>query len=325
MYLAITGKFFPKRGTPLPRAGVLCVLLLIPLVFGAAPAWAEARYGAARLAKGKMTVLRAGGRQVYRKTGEAVPILHGDVIRVGARSSVVLKTVEKSILTLGGNAVFQVKPWQSREKRGLLRILYGRFRAAISGLSGGERFNVRTATATIGVKGTGYTAAAPPQGDALVIVRESVVQLAGQDGVEQAVPEGFVSVVINGGSAKPPVPAPPELLAALAEQGLDAPSPNSPEALELPALQVLIEAGIVTQEEADASAAAGAGVDPDSPQSSGAGAQSQQAGEEAAGNQSQPSFPDPAEQVLDAIEQTTQDSANEVGGPRASLNLRFER
>ncbi len=328
------------RGTPaLWWCALLSGLLLLP----AATALGAVTYGQATLAKGKMIVLRDGGRRVYRGAGVRVAILHGDVIRLGPRSNVVLETVEKSTVTLGGNAVFQVKPWRRREKRGLLRMLFGRFRAKIARLSGGERFNVSTATATIGVKGTEYIAAVPPQGDVLLLVTESVVQLAGPDGVEQNVPQGSISVVINGQPAKAPVPAPPAVLSILAQEGLDAPSPNDPAALELPAQEVLIEAGIVTRPEAEASSGGAEQSGPDAPQPTPTSPKAEAADPSApvettdatdatdaetapaSPEPPEPTFPDTAEDVLDSIEQTTQESAQEAGGPQTPLRLRFER
>jgi hypothetical protein len=299
------------------------------LLLLAASAQGAARYGDATLRAGKMTVLREGRRLVFEADGQLVPIMRQDVIRVGPASSVLLKTVEKSTLTLGANAVFHVKPWEQSGKRGLLRMLYGRFRATITGLTRGERFNVRTATATIGVKGTGYTGGAPPQGDALVFVHKKIVQLAGPAGGERDVRQGFVSVVINGKPAKPPVRAPARFLTALKKDGLDSPPPNSPAALGLPGEQALIAAGIISKEEADASRRGGAGLDPDTGAAPGAttepGAESQKAAEEAAAAiLPMPDIPQAVEDALEAIEQTVEDSVNESSAPKAPLRLRFE-
>ena len=121
------------------------------------PAWGATKYGDASIIKGKVIVLRAGKRLTFDSNDRNVQINHQDVVRLGQDSSMVLSTVEKATITLGSNAVLHVKSWQRREQKGFFRMLFGRMRAKISGLVGNERFNVRSATATIGVKGTEET------------------------------------------------------------------------------------------------------------------------------------------------------------------------
>ncbi len=210
------------------------------------PAWAATRYGEATVQSGKLTVLREGRRMVFRKPNEKVQINHSDVIRVGRRSKVLLETVEKATLTLGSNAVLHVEPWKRAEKKGLMRMMFGRFRASVTGLTGGQRFNVRTATATIGVKGTELTALQTANERTVLWVENSnskaPVALEGLDGVEKDVEVGFASAVVGNTPASNPARATPELQAEL--QTLDSPDPGSPAAAELP--PAVQEAGIAS-------------------------------------------------------------------------------
>ena len=273
---------------------------LMAAVLFAATAWGAAKYGDATIESGKMTVLREGKRLVFRAPDGGVQINEQDVIRVGRKSKVVLNTPAPATITLGSNSVLHVKPWQKRRKRGFLRMLFGRVRATVTTVVGKERFTVRTATATIGVKGTDFTTAVTAQANTSVNVADGIVGLVGPDGVEVDIPIGQISVVV-GLRTTPPAPTPPEVEAA----PLDAPDPTTPEALELPAQEALIEAGIFTQEEAEQSS--------ESP----APPEETEAGEEA------------AQAIEDIIDEVTDDVSEAVGDPDQTypknVPIQFER
>lgn len=274
------------------------------------PAWAQ-KYGDAEIKAGKVTVLRKGSREVHRGAGKRITINHEDVIRVGRRSSMVLETTEKATITLGSNAVFQVKPWEKREKRGLFRMLFGRMRAKIGKLTGTERFNVSTATATIGVKGTEETIFSNVQGDTTVGVTESTVEVQGLRGISVAVNEGNLTGVVGGEPPGAVVPLPLEVLAALAN--LDSTSPTSPDAVTVPLGQVLVEAGVTTQAQVDRSEqGATQGVQlPDAPGTTGAAPASSGA--------------DNAADALESASESAQQAAQEASTVSGPISVDFER
>jgi hypothetical protein len=205
-------------------------------------AWAAARYGDAVVEEGTMTIVREGQSLTFKASGQAVPVNERDLVRVRDASRVLLKTADRASVTLGANAVFQVEPWQQQEKTGLFRMLFGRFRASVTGLAGGERFNVKTATATIGVKGTEYSTAVTVGGYTAVLGVESVVENAGSDGVAQPVSPGQVSVTASPATSA--VPAPQEFIDAM--RNLNSPQVFDPQAIYLPAMEALIKAGVVS-------------------------------------------------------------------------------
>ncbi len=223
-------------------------LLTLILLFGSG-AMAATQYGNAVIDKGAMTVVREGRSLKYDQVNQEIPINEGDLLRVRPNSLVTLSSREKARVTLGGNAIFHVKPWQSKGKTGFMRALFGKFRASVVGLLGGEQFNVRTATATIGVKGTEYQTQVTNRGTTLTIVRESVVGFQGQRGAEVDIGEGMISIVININPATPPVPVPPDVAAQHRPDDLEAPAPNGPEGGTLAGEKGLIEAGILTEED----------------------------------------------------------------------------
>ena len=227
------------------------VVTLAALLLAAPVAWAATPYGEATIEKGNITVMREGKRLKFDQSNSPIEIHEGDLIRVRRKSQMVLTSREKATITLGSNAVFQVKPWESRGKTGLSRVLFGKVRASITGLTGGERFNVKTATATIGVKGTGYNTAVNPRGDSMLVTTENVVQFGGQSGGDQDVGLNHLSVVVNGKAATAPVLVPEEVLNALSGTNLDSPEPNTPAASALPGEQALVNAGIITSQDAE--------------------------------------------------------------------------
>ncbi len=224
-------------------------LLLPLLLFAAGTLWGQARYGEAIVEQGEMMIVRDGRSLRFDQPGEAVAVVEDDLIRVRPASRVVLRPEERAELTLGANAVFHVKPWQSKGKTGFLRALFGRFRAAVTGLVGGEQFNVKTATATIGVKGTGYNSSVTTRGATLLFVTEDTVGYQGQRGAEVDVNEGFVTLTINISPPTPPAPAPPQVQQQLGPGNLDAPPANSPGGQDFPGEEGLIQAGILTEDE----------------------------------------------------------------------------
>lgn len=212
-----------------------------------------AQYGAAVVEQGGMTIVRDGKALSYPASRQPVEVNERDLVRVREASRIVLKTRDHATLTLGANAVFQCEPWQSRNTTGVLRMLFGRFRATVTGLAGPDRFNVKAATATIGVKGTEFRFAATSGGNSAVLGVENTVTNAGRDGVDQAVAPGQISVVLAGNPATPAVAAPQEFKDAM--RNLDSPPVTSPAARDLPAEKSLVEKGIVSQEQLDKSKA----------------------------------------------------------------------
>lgn len=284
------------------RATTLTVLIFLGIAFSA-PGWAATKYGKAHIRKGKITVLRNGSRLTFRQGNAQVTINHLDVIRVGRESSVVLSTVEKATITLGSNAVFQVKRWRRKEDKGFFRMLFGRMRARISGLGANERFNVHTATATIGVKGTEEIIFTNVQGDSTVGVTESEVALRGRGGGQLNIPQGKASGVVGGRT--------PSVTFGITGdfRDLNSVSPASDEAIRVPLGKLLIKNGVVTKEEVEASERGAAeGVElPDT----GEGFEI-------------PGVEFDVLSILDQVEESAQDSASEASVITVPLSVRIE-
>jgi hypothetical protein len=231
-------------------------LMLGGSLSGEVTAWA-AEYGTAVVEQGEMTVLRDGRTFLFRASPTSVPVNERDLVRVRNASRIVLKTQDHATMNLGANAVFQCEPWQTPNESGVFRLLFGRLRASVSGLAGGSRFAMKTATATIGVKGTDWFTATTSTGNTSVLGIEHTIVFAGPDHIEQPIGPDQVSVVIAGLPATPSVPATAGVKVEMTKT--DAPPPSSPTAANLPAQNALVEQGIVSKDALDKSNKSGEG------------------------------------------------------------------
>lgn len=136
--------------------------------------------------EGEATVELGGG-------GEARGIRQGDIIRSGDRvrtsatGKVRIVMKDESILLLGSNATLDFGAFDYDASRGsrsaVLNLLGGTLRAIITKLKGyGNRFEVKTATATIGVRGTHLIVSVDPEtGETQVLVIEGRVTVTNND------------------------------------------------------------------------------------------------------------------------------------------------
>lgn len=228
------------------HVGQVALLLAAAVVVAQPAAWAATQYGTAVVEQGEVTILREGKILSFKASKDQVEVNERDTVRVREASRIVLKTRDKATVTLGSNAVFQCQPWQAASTSGTFRMLFGRMRADVQGLAGTDRFNVKTATATIGVKGTEYGLAQSSSGNTVVLGITHTVTTTGVDGVEQPVGPNQVSAVIGSNGATQSVAAPEEFKAEMAK--VDAPAPGSAAALNLPSETLLVDKGIVSKE-----------------------------------------------------------------------------
>jgi len=197
--------------------------------------------------QGALHILHDQKRVSYPEGTKAVPIELGDVLLVQPKSVVVLRE-RKATLTLGSNAVFQIKADGGDDNA--LRSLFGRFQATVQKHFANEVYTVKTSTATIGVKGTEFQVATSAQGDITLLCTESVVEVTAPSGDAQTVLPGQVVVALNGKDTVTPAALPPEAVkTALSDNHLDSPPVTAKAASNLPAEASLVTAGIVTESE----------------------------------------------------------------------------
>jgi len=175
------------------------IIIFVFIFMFVSPAFGLKKYGDATIKKGHMTVLRGGQNLKFSDSGRTYVILNKDVLKVGDDSLVILKTVEDTIVQIGSNAVFQVRPWKQKKKYGYLRMLYGKaiFKVRKFFVKK-KRFNFKIATAVAGVRGTKWFDQTTSTGVGETEVIEGIVGItpAGRD-FEIHVKSGERSLTLN--------------------------------------------------------------------------------------------------------------------------------
>src|SRR4051812_6413023 len=134
---------------------------LLLSVVACMPAFAQSQVG---------RVLLASGDAVAVRDGKIVPLAFGtaiefrDTLRTGAASSLQVRLVDESLISLRESSEFAIEEYRfaggttDDTERAFFRLLKGGFRS-VTGLIGRTRnanYRVQTQTATIGIRGTDY-------------------------------------------------------------------------------------------------------------------------------------------------------------------------
>src|SRR6185503_2026401 len=110
---------------------------------------------------GDVFVLR-GASQIRAGTG--TPVQAGDTIRLGGSSNAQIRLTDESIISLRQNTTFRIDEYSyagqaDGNEKSIFSLLRGGFRTvtgAIGRLHNRDKYQVRTATSTIGIRGTHY-------------------------------------------------------------------------------------------------------------------------------------------------------------------------
>ena len=134
------------------------VCLLLVAYYGSPLAAAEV--GKTLLARGAATAQT--GTEAVRLLGKDAPVYEGDVISTGRRSFAVMQLADGTRMTLRPNTVFQLEEFntQPQQESSVMRLFKGGLRAVTGFISkrNPRAFKVRTAVATIGIRGTTFDA-----------------------------------------------------------------------------------------------------------------------------------------------------------------------
>ena len=131
---------------------------LSSLFFLASAVWA-ASSGSVDQVSGTVTV--TGADKVARKAGPKDPIQSGDTVTTEAKSEVVIKLADESVVALGPNTQFTVTEFKYEKKptdTTEFSLLKGaaRFLTGLVGRASPNRVRVTAATATVGIRGTDF-------------------------------------------------------------------------------------------------------------------------------------------------------------------------
>ncbi len=135
-------------------------LLILSLFLFSQQALAEA--GRVVFAYGKVTAESPNG--VIRVLNKRSHVESGDIIRTANKSLVQMRMIDKAFIALRPNTAFKIEEYNLGAKKeedvGFFALLKGGFRA-VTGIIGKRlrsSYRLRTVTATIGIRGTDYTA-----------------------------------------------------------------------------------------------------------------------------------------------------------------------
>lgn len=137
-----------------------CALLAVaPLASALSPAAAKERVGATVFARGANTASLEGD---IRLMGRGTPIYRNDVVTTGTGSFVILELDDGTEMTLRPNSVFRIDDYAGGEgeERMRLNLFQGGLRTITGEVAGRapEAFELRTPVASIGVRGTDFSA-----------------------------------------------------------------------------------------------------------------------------------------------------------------------
>ena len=217
------------------------------------PAFGLKKYGDATIKKGHMTVLRGGQNLKFSDSGRTYLILNKDVLKVGDDSFVILKTVQDTIVQMGSNAVFQVRPWKQKKKYGYLRMLYGKAIFKVKKFFvKKKRFNFKIATAVAGVRGTKWLPQVTSTGAMETEVIEGIVGFTPTGRHDETrVPEGYYALNLN--TVKPTITAKVPVEKIFREEKLETRlaslPPTSKESVKIENMEFYIINNIVTADE----------------------------------------------------------------------------
>lgn len=177
------------------------IITFVFILLFVSPAFGITKYGDATIVKGYLTVVRGGRNLQFSDSGQSYVILNKDVLKVGDDSLVILRTVQDSIVRMGSNAVFQVRPWKQKKRRGYLRMLYGKAIFKVSKFfTKRARFTLKTATAVAGVRGTEWKQSTTSTGvtevEVIKVLSVVIIEPAGTD-IEVPVNPGERLLALN--------------------------------------------------------------------------------------------------------------------------------
>jgi len=114
----------------------------------------EQFHGSATIYSGSVVIVRNAENLIFNSSDSLVEIQEGDLIRVGLKGNLRLNFRSGDRITLGSNAILQVRRWFKGQRKGNLRMLFGKFRART--MDGNKRrvMSIRTTTTIVGIRGS---------------------------------------------------------------------------------------------------------------------------------------------------------------------------
>lgn len=186
-------------------------VLVMALLF-AVEVHAVAAVGKVLMAVGQVTAQSGSDNRALERRSD---IFVGDTLTTGKESQVQLRMSDGALITLGADAVFNVKSYRFNEPgqkdEAVLSLVKGGLRT-ITGHMEKSGYRMETPAATLGIRGTIYDIHIAPDGTVTVILREGGVDVTGQTGKQLKLDLAGLAAIIKPGSDPKNGEIPPEVL-----------------------------------------------------------------------------------------------------------------
>lgn len=165
----------------------LTIAFFLPLTF--ALSTAQASVAKFTDVKGDVRITAPGGTEAKAAVGQAVGA--GSEIRAAKKSAAELVFTNGSVLKIRPNTSMRLsknKRHKAKQKSSIV-LFFGRLWSKVAGSRGDREYEISTANAVCGVRGTEFETAVADDGSVRVRVQEGTVAVAGEQG-EQPVGQG---------------------------------------------------------------------------------------------------------------------------------------
>ena len=188
-------------------------ILILGSVIYSGMLMAENEVGTLENEEGLVVIIR-GSETEEIEEGDEVAVFAQDTIQTGEESAALLLLGEEDdtdFISLDENTTFQIEEYAvstgEQPTRGKLSVLGGKVRSLVNQAKGKKDIQVKTSSATIGVKGTDFLIEVPNPDVTQVTTFEGIVALQNRLGdvlKEVSISSGFSSMVVAGGTPSSP-------------------------------------------------------------------------------------------------------------------------
>lgn len=155
-----------------------------------------------------------------RKLAVADPVFQNELISTLADSASKIRFSDDTILTVGPNSKVTLDSFvfdpEAKNSKMVVNTAVGVARF-VTGRMGSPAYQIKTPTATIGVRGTVITVSVEENGDTSVIVEDGTAIVSGETGDPVDVPAGMGTNVPDGGEPSDPALPDPDAASGVAE------------------------------------------------------------------------------------------------------------
>jgi hypothetical protein len=232
------------------------LFLVVLMIMTSTLTWGAIKYGEATIDKGNMVIVRDGRMYLYTTANNPVVLYENDTVRTLKDTAITFNNPDQHRIILGANAIMQLKKWRQQEEQGSIRLLFGKFRARTAAVRKQSSLNMRTATATIGIKGSLGEGATNSNFTSLSNLGGQMSMTTNQ-GEEFGIPTGQMGFNVDGGNQNVGLQENPNYDPNQSEdeaETSDTDQLNTEDAKEIdlpPAIEDAIEENIVEVAEAD--------------------------------------------------------------------------